>query len=90
MAAQPNTSVIAGVRNVDKANKELSESSTVVRGAMIQKVGDMIIIHVFMICCEHSLHDLLCYLLILFSSIILLPKGTKFGCCWDRTTSARW
>ena len=49
LAAQPNTSVIAGVRNVDKANKELSESSTVVRGAMIQKVGDMIIIYVFMI-----------------------------------------
>lgn len=90
LAAQPNTSVIAGVRNVDKANKELSESSTVVRGAMIQKVGDMIIIHLFMICCEHSLYALLCHLLILFSSIILLPKGTKFGCCWGRTTPARW
>ncbi len=28
-----------GVRNVDKATKSLSESSTVVRGAMVQKVA---------------------------------------------------
>lgn len=41
LAAQPNTSVIAGVRNVDKATKALSESSTVVRGAMIQKVPSL-------------------------------------------------
>ena len=41
LASQPNISVIGGVRNVDKANKELSESSTVVRGAMIQKVPSL-------------------------------------------------
>jgi len=33
--------VIAGVRNVDKAAKSLSESSTVVRGAMVQKVASV-------------------------------------------------
>ena len=33
--------VIAGVRNVDKASKALSESSTVVRGAMVQKVPSL-------------------------------------------------
>jgi len=31
--------VVAGVRNVEKAEKALSESSTVVRGAMVQQVG---------------------------------------------------
>ena len=41
LAGQPNTSVIAGVRNVDKATKSLSESSTVVRGAMVQKVPSL-------------------------------------------------
>lgn len=41
LASQPNTSVIAAVRNVDKATKSLSESSTVVRGAMIQKVPSL-------------------------------------------------
>lgn len=41
LASQSNISVIGGVRNVDKANKELSESSTVVRGAMIQKVPSL-------------------------------------------------
>ena len=41
LASQPNISVVGGVRNVDKANKELSESSTVVRGAMIQKVPSL-------------------------------------------------
>jgi hypothetical protein len=41
LAAQPNVAVIAGVRNVDKATKSLSESSTVVRGAMVQKVPSL-------------------------------------------------
>jgi len=41
LASQPNLSVIAGVRNVDKAEKALSESSTVVRGAMVQKVPSL-------------------------------------------------
>ncbi|KAL9182118.1 hypothetical protein ACHAXT_012770 [Thalassiosira profunda] len=41
LAGLPNTSVIAGVRNVDKAEKSLSESSTVVRGAMVQKVPSL-------------------------------------------------
>ncbi len=38
LAARPATAVIAGVRNVAKAQKSLSESSTVVRGAMVQTV----------------------------------------------------
>jgi nucleoside-diphosphate-sugar epimerase len=33
------SAVIGGVRNVDKATKSLTESSTVLRGAMIQNVG---------------------------------------------------
>jgi len=41
LASQPGLSVVAGVRNVDKAEKALSESSTVVRGAMVQKVGSI-------------------------------------------------
>lgn len=41
LAAQPNLSVIAGVRNVEKAEKSLGESSTVVRGAMVQKVPSL-------------------------------------------------
>jgi uncharacterized protein YbjT (DUF2867 family) len=41
LASQPNTSVIAAVRNVDKATKSLAESSTVIRGAMIQKVPSL-------------------------------------------------
>ena len=41
LASQPNTSVIAAVRNTDKASKSLSESSTIVRGAMIQKVPSL-------------------------------------------------
>ncbi len=41
LAAQPGLSVVAGVRNVDKATKSLSESSTVVRGAMIQQVASV-------------------------------------------------
>lgn len=41
LAALPNTAVVAGVRNVEKASKSLSESSTVVRGAMVQKVPSL-------------------------------------------------
>lgn len=41
LASQPNVAVIAGVRNVEKAEKSLSESSTVVRGAMVQKVPSL-------------------------------------------------
>mmetsp|Transcript_13218 Transcript_13218/g.20751 ORF Transcript_13218/g.20751 Transcript_13218/m.20751 type:complete len:341 (+) Transcript_13218:48-1070(+) len=41
LAGQPNLSVIAGVRNVEKAEKSLGESSTVVRGAMVQKVPSL-------------------------------------------------
>ena len=38
LAASGNLEVVGGVRNVDKATQALSESSTVVRGAMVQKV----------------------------------------------------
>jgi hypothetical protein len=41
LASQPGVAVVAGVRNVEKATKSLSESSTVVRGAMIQKVPSL-------------------------------------------------
>jgi FlaA1/EpsC-like NDP-sugar epimerase len=41
LASNPSFQVIGGVRNVDKATKSLSEESTVVRGAMIQKVGSV-------------------------------------------------
>lgn len=41
LAGQKGLTVIGGVRNVDKAAKTLSESSTVVRGAMVQKVGSV-------------------------------------------------
>jgi len=41
LAAQPGLTVIGGVRNTDKASKTLAESSTVVRGAMVQKVGSV-------------------------------------------------
>eukprot|EP00586_Coscinodiscus_wailesii_P002110 CAMPEP_0172483292 /NCGR_PEP_ID=MMETSP1066-20121228/10222_1 /TAXON_ID=671091 /ORGANISM="Coscinodiscus wailesii, Strain CCMP2513" /LENGTH=324 /DNA_ID=CAMNT_0013247075 /DNA_START=141 /DNA_END=1115 /DNA_ORIENTATION=- len=41
LAAKPGLSVTAGVRNVDKAKKSLSESSTVVRGAMVQQVASV-------------------------------------------------
>merc|ERR1719162_867663 len=41
LAGQPGLTVIGGVRNIDKASKTLSESSTVVRGAMVQKVGSV-------------------------------------------------
>jgi nucleoside-diphosphate-sugar epimerase len=41
LAAQPGWTVIGGVRNVDKATKSLSESSTVIRGAMVQQVNSI-------------------------------------------------
>merc|ERR1719491_808341 len=41
LAGQPGLTVIGGVRNIDKASKTLSESSTTVRGAMVQKVGSI-------------------------------------------------
>merc|ERR1712238_86275 len=41
LAGQPGLTVIGGVRNIEKASKTLSESSTVVRGAMVQKVGSV-------------------------------------------------
>jgi len=41
LADQKGLTVVGGVRNVDKATKTLSESSTVVRGAMVQKVGSV-------------------------------------------------
>jgi uncharacterized protein YbjT (DUF2867 family) len=41
LAAEKGLSVIGGVRNVDKASKALSESSTVVRGAMVQNVASV-------------------------------------------------
>lgn len=41
LAAQSGLTVTAGVRNVDKATKSLSESSTVVRGAMVQQVASV-------------------------------------------------
>ena len=39
LAASPGLNVIGGVRSVEKASKSLAESSTVVRGAMVQKVA---------------------------------------------------
>lgn len=41
LAATSGLSVTAGVRNVDKASKSLQESSTVVRGAMVQQVASV-------------------------------------------------
>ena len=41
LAASGNLEVVGGVRNVDKAAQALSESSTVVRGAMVQKVASV-------------------------------------------------
>jgi nucleoside-diphosphate-sugar epimerase len=41
LAALPGLSVTGGVRSVDKAAKSLSESSTVVRGAMVQSVASI-------------------------------------------------
>jgi putative NADH-flavin reductase len=40
-ASTSGLDVVAGVRNVDKATKSLSESSTVIRGAMVQQVGSV-------------------------------------------------
>ena len=41
LAASGNLEVVGGVRSVDKATQSLSESSTVVRGAMVQKVASV-------------------------------------------------
>ena len=41
LAARPNTVVVAGVRNVEKAVKAMGEGSTVVRGAMVQQVPSL-------------------------------------------------
>ena len=41
LAAKGGGGVIAGVRNVDKATASLAESSTVIRGAMVQKVASV-------------------------------------------------
>jgi len=38
LSSRPNLSVVAGVRNVQSAEKKLGEASTVVRGAMVQRV----------------------------------------------------
>jgi len=41
LASTPGLTVIGGVRNVEKASASLAESSTVVRGAMVQKVASV-------------------------------------------------
>jgi uncharacterized protein YbjT (DUF2867 family) len=41
LAAKPGLSVVAGVRNVDKAREALPKDSTVIRGAMVQRVGSV-------------------------------------------------
>jgi hypothetical protein len=41
LASTGNLEVIGGVRNVDKAASSLEESSTVIRGAMVQKVASI-------------------------------------------------
>lgn len=41
LASKPGLTVVAGVRNVNKAEKALSESSTVIRGAMVQNVASV-------------------------------------------------
>ena len=41
LASKPGLQVIGGVRSVDKATKSLQESSTVVRGAMVQQVASV-------------------------------------------------
>lgn len=41
LAAKPGLSVIGGVRNVAKASEALQQDSTVIRGAMIQKVASV-------------------------------------------------
>jgi len=39
LAALPGLTVVGAVRNVDKAQKALASSSTVARGAMLEKVS---------------------------------------------------
>jgi len=39
LAMTPGLEVVGGVRSVEKASKSLAESSTVIRGAMVQKVA---------------------------------------------------
>jgi uncharacterized protein YbjT (DUF2867 family) len=41
LAAQKGLNVVGAVRNVDKAAASLTESSVVIRGAMVQKVGSI-------------------------------------------------
>ena len=41
LAGKPGLAVIGGVRNVDSAQKSLAESSTVIRGAMVQQVASV-------------------------------------------------
>lgn len=41
LAAQKGLNVVGAVRNVDKAAASLAESSVVIRGAMVQKVGSI-------------------------------------------------
>ena len=41
LASSGSLDVVGGVRNVDKATKSLGESSTVVRGAMVQQVASV-------------------------------------------------
>jgi uncharacterized protein YbjT (DUF2867 family) len=41
LAAQPGLSVVAGVRSVDRAAEALAKDSTVIRGAMVQKVASV-------------------------------------------------
>ena len=41
LAKAGNLEVIGGVRNIEKANASLGESSTVIRGAMVQKVASV-------------------------------------------------
>jgi nucleoside-diphosphate-sugar epimerase len=41
LASKPGLTVVAGVRNIEKAEKALSESSTVVRGAVLQNVASV-------------------------------------------------
>jgi uncharacterized protein YbjT (DUF2867 family) len=41
LVAKPGLSVVAGVRNVDKAREALPKESTVIRGAMVQRVASV-------------------------------------------------
>ena len=53
LAATPGLNVIGGVRNIEKAAKDLSTSSTVVRGAMVQKVA-AVYIHMYIYTCTYA------------------------------------